>query len=82
AEITNAANTHQCTYTCHKHGHANSCRFGFGKDGKPLESRTCVQRGFRQIYPNGDSIVGGVLYSASQSGDAIAAADAAAAKEE
>lgn len=57
-------------------------RFGFGKDGKPLESRTCVQRGFRQIYPNGDSIVGGVLYSASQSGDAIAAADAAAAKEE
>ncbi|CAN0570629.1 unnamed protein product, partial [Ectocarpus sp. 12 AP-2014] len=29
AEITNAANTHQCTYTCHKHGHANSCRCDF-----------------------------------------------------
>ncbi|CAM9620603.1 unnamed protein product [Ectocarpus fasciculatus] len=26
AEITKAANMHQCTYTCHKHGHANSCR--------------------------------------------------------
>lgn len=27
ANITTKANTHSCTFTCHKHGHANSCRY-------------------------------------------------------
>lgn len=27
ANITTKANTHTCTFTCHKHGHANSCRY-------------------------------------------------------
>ena len=26
AHITSKANTHTCTFTCHKYGHANSCR--------------------------------------------------------
>ena len=26
ANITASANSHTCTFTCHKHGHANSCR--------------------------------------------------------
>lgn len=124
ANITTKANTHTCTFTCHKHGHAKSCRyasvrtffvapqgtlfpvhsqppstptsslcsashinmraltlvfsrFGFDNGGKSLVDRTSVQRGFRNIYPNGDSLVGGVLYPASECTAAVAAANAA-----
>lgn len=50
-------------------------RFGFDKGGKPLVERTTVQRGFRTIFPNGDSLVGDVLYPASKCVEAVAAAE-------
>lgn len=56
-------------------------RFGFDNGGKTLVDRTSVQRGFRKIYPNGDSSVGDVLYPASESGAAVAAASAAELRE-
>ena len=56
-------------------------RFGFDGKGKPLVARTTMQRGFRTICTNGDSIVGDTVYSADRQGEAIAAANAAAAKE-
>lgn len=126
ATITTKANTHTCTFTCHKNGHAKSCRyatlltvacdngfvvrsltrltsqllffsvltaqchctrttmcpsllvrFGFDNGGKPIVDRTSVQRGFRKIFPNGDSLVGDVLYPASDCAEAVAAASAA-----
>lgn len=48
------------------------CRFGFGGDGKPLVPRTTLQRGFRTVCTNGDSIVGDKIYPADQITDAIA----------
>ncbi|CAN0048167.1 unnamed protein product, partial [Ectocarpus fasciculatus] len=35
ANVTRKANTHACTFTCHKFGHANSCRY-FDRDAEEV----------------------------------------------
>ncbi|CAB1100401.1 unnamed protein product [Ectocarpus sp. CCAP 1310/34] len=82
AEITPAVSLHKCQLACNKFNHRDSCRFGYGKDGKAFEQETAVLRGPCTFHTNGNMTINGVVYPpgdpSTSSGIAAAAAFQAA----